>query len=109
MKRINWQGDFYSLLAMQLFEHDIFYMCRNYWIDGYDDDDLAQEFRMILWSKLPLYDPKKSSFRTWGKKVMMNKIRDLTRAKFAIKRRANNDTVSLDKIIELEDDYFLIS
>lgn len=92
--------NYYSTLAMKVFEWDISLMCRLYKIRGYEADDLAQELRLQLWRKLPLYDPTKSGLRTWAVKVMKNKIKDLYRYSKYNKREIQYHTIEHKEEIE---------
>ena len=55
---------------------------RDWQIKGISWEDLAQDLRIHLMNKFDLYDPKKSSFRTWANRVMLNKIKDIVKGKY---------------------------
>ena len=80
--------EYYSMLAMRVFEHDISLICsQDQWqVKGYTPEDLAQEVRLQLWRKLPLYNPTKASLRTWANRVIKNRIRNLMKASGRQKR-----------------------
>jgi RNA polymerase sigma factor (sigma-70 family) len=69
----------YSEYAMQQSELYISWFCRNYFIPNWEMDDLAQELRLHLWKKLDRYDPAKSTFKSWSKRILRNKVIDLIR------------------------------
>jgi RNA polymerase sigma factor (sigma-70 family) len=78
----------YSDKIMQLLEKEIRSICKqdSYQVRGMSPNDIAQELRLHLWNKIPLYDPRKSSLKTWAYKVFNNKIKDLKRNTFRNKR-----------------------
>lgn len=78
----------YSVKIMQLLEPEIKKICKQdkYQVHGYGPDDLAQELRFHLWNKIPLYDPKKGSIKTWAYKTMNRRVKDLKVASCADKR-----------------------
>lgn len=88
----------FEITVMIAIEYDVSYLCRTYWIVGYDQDDLAQELRFHVWRKLPKYNPLKSKFRTFAKRVMTNRIRDLVRASHRQKREIVHNLTSLDNL-----------
>lgn len=64
---------------LQQLEPDVFLFARSRKIPGMDMDDVAQELRFHLFKKLHLFNPTKSSLRTWGWMVMRNKLISLWR------------------------------
>lgn len=85
----------YSAKLMQILEEEIMKICRQdkYQVYGLTHEDLAQELRFHIWVKLPLYNPQKSSIKTWAYKVINNRIKNLKRDSNALKRKANNNMV----------------
>jgi RNA polymerase sigma factor (sigma-70 family) len=64
---------------MNALEGYIIQVSRNYWVEGFDSEDIAQELRLHLWRKIKNYDPTKGTIETWGRKVLVNRVRDLYR------------------------------
>lgn len=50
-------------------------------IKGKDQDEIAQDLRLHLWSKLGSFDPKKGKIKSWAFVVCRHKITDLARGK----------------------------
>ena len=73
---------------------------RDWEIKGIEWQDLAQELRIHLSNKFDTWE-KKSSFRTWANRIMLNKIKDICRDNYT-----NNDvldqpnTLSTDELRE---------
>jgi DNA-directed RNA polymerase specialized sigma24 family protein len=67
--------------TLTAFEPDIQAKARSWRsaISGYDEQDLAQEFRLAIWEKWPAYDPSRSSSRTYAQRVMRWKLSELWR------------------------------
>ena len=69
-------------------------------IPGMDWQDIAQEIRIKLWQKEKLFDPAKSSYKTWANKVMRNCIYDLLKASNTKKASYLNNAVSIEMLQE---------
>ncbi len=60
-------------------ENDIVAKAKSAKIPGWLWDDITQEFRIALWKKRKLYDPRRGSFRTFANRVMQSTLIDLYR------------------------------
>ena len=86
--------------AILQLDEDICYLSECWNIPGMEADDIAQELRMFLWKKLDIYDPARSSIRTFADRIMKNKLRDMY--KLALRKPLNNsmffgDEQAMDK------------
>jgi len=61
---------------MNYLERDIILLASTKQIIGIDPEDVAQEIRLHIWNKLPLYLPK-AKLRTWFYCVARRRIKDL--------------------------------
>ena len=52
----------------------------------YSKEDVAQELRLHLWQVLPSWDGR-ASLKTWAKKVIKNKIKDLYKKETKTQKR----------------------
>lgn len=68
-------------------EKIIKYLSRRYKIGYLEPEDIQQELRIHLLKKYNLFNPKKSSFKTFAYYIFINKIRDLNRYYKAKKRK----------------------
>jgi RNA polymerase sigma factor (sigma-70 family) len=84
------------------FEKIIIAEAKKHNIPGLDWEDIAQEVRIRLWTKRHLFNPDKSSYKTWANRVMSNCIRNLIRASKSKKAAFLNEAISLEKFIEDE-------
>ncbi len=71
-------------------------------INGLNSEDVAQELRLLLTEKFPLFDRGKASWRVWANKLMKNKIIDLSRGA-AKEWIENKDGLSVRRIILASD------
>ena len=71
----------FTIRGLDAIEKDICYEAGKNYIYGMGKEDIAQELRAHIFSKIGNYDPTKSNFRTWAIRVMKNKIIDLSRKK----------------------------
>jgi len=62
-------------LMMDHLEPYVILFCsrKDKWLKGMKRNDIAQEIRTHLYNNLDKFDNKKSSLRTWGHRVMINK------------------------------------
>lgn len=73
--------DNYTERALAILEYDVCYLSQANWGYGMSKEDVAQELRVQLWRKLHLYNPYKSSIKTWGWRVMRMRLIDMSRKK----------------------------
>jgi len=78
------------ILILEELEKDIFWLCRQRSIPGFEREDLQQELRLAVWERSPKYNPHKASVRTWGVILMKGKLNKLYRDHCTTdKRKAN--------------------
>lgn len=82
------------------FENDITAKSKTSYVRGMEWQDISQELFLHLWQKRDKFDPTKASERTFVVCVITNKIRDLVRQAGAEKRFAENNAISLERLIE---------
>lgn len=82
------------------FQKDVVAKSKSTYIKGMDWEDIAQELYLHLWQKRDRFNPKRASERTFVIRIITNKIRDLLRKANAQKRFADNNTVSLDELMD---------
>ena len=58
-------------------DNEIRYLSKLYVIDGYGDDDIAQELRLALWVGFDSFDPHKSRYKTFASRIMRHRLLDL--------------------------------
>jgi RNA polymerase sigma factor (sigma-70 family) len=61
---------------------------KDYFLPGFDEDDVRQEAFVALWEATGLYEPEKGVFPTIARTVVHNHLRDLVQAANRLKRKA---------------------
>jgi DNA-directed RNA polymerase specialized sigma24 family protein len=74
-------------VILNLLEPDIKAKSKCWHIKGYDQEDLEQEMRLYLWIRLDIYNPNRSSIRTFADRVMTNRLKNLLRDSLRQKRK----------------------
>lgn len=69
----------WRLQALNSLERDVVMFAKMYKIKNLTQEDVEQELRFHLWKKLHLFNPSKSSLRTWSWRVLRNKTITLNR------------------------------
>lgn len=96
---MNYDPNVYTELAMKLLEGDISYVCSRYHIPGYDQEDLKQELRLLLWQKIPYFDHTRGILmRTWANTLMRNRLKNILRDSLAQKRWNGGDLPILEEL-----------
>ena len=85
------------LKDLQQFEPIIKAEAHKHNIQGMDWEDIAQEIRIKLWQKEKLFNPIKSSYKTWANKVMKNCIKDLIKGSQR-KKQTLNRAISIEEL-----------
>jgi RNA polymerase sigma factor (sigma-70 family) len=85
----------YSHQFLNKIEPQIVQMAKNYLIPGQATEDIAQELRLHIWSKLPLYDPKKGKVKNWAYVVCRNKLADMQTKSHSQKTRKKQDLLDI--------------
>lgn len=90
-------------IAFQDHEADIVAKAKTYTIAGLGWQDIAQEFRILIWQKGHLFNPERSSERTFVNRIISNKLKDLAKYANAEKRKFLNYSLSLEELREKEE------
>lgn len=95
-------------VELKKLEKDIWQQSRHYNINGFDADDLYQEFQISIWKALPKYrGDNGATIRGFAYEVIRIRVLELARTTYTKKRRANNGTIRLDELedndIDIED------
>lgn len=87
-----------SAASLYAKHHKVAYAAaRGLFVPGYDQDDLDQEARLVLWKAATTWDPEHgASFPTYAWAAVRSHIIGLIEASKAQKRRALNDTAASD-------------
>lgn len=92
---MDYDNEIYTELAMKLLEGDIRFIASRYHIPGYDQDDLRQELRMLMWKQIPKFDHTRGVLmRTWASTLMRNRLKNMSRESQA-KKRWNGKTLPI--------------
>lgn len=78
------------------------------WSKKCHSEDLVQELLLHIWEKIDMFDHNKSKFTTWVFKVCNNKYLMILREENAQKRKANNNLISLNDLVDSESGVELI-
>lgn len=82
-------------LSMKLLEGDIHFLSSRYYIPGYDQEDLKQELRLLMWQKIPMFDHTKGILlRTWANTLIRNRLKNMLRDNTR-KKRWNGETLPI--------------
>jgi RNA polymerase sigma factor (sigma-70 family) len=92
-------GDNFTERALSLLEPDLIAVSYKHNISGYDPEDIQQELRIKLWQALKTYKSNGAGLRTWGVRVINNRLIDLLRQSQYLNHRA------LTKSRPLDDDF----
>jgi RNA polymerase sigma factor (sigma-70 family) len=76
---VEYRGTTYTDRMLNSIEYVIAYESKQHRINGYDPDDVAQELRIRIWSKIHLYDPEKANFKTWSMRVIHNHLINMSK------------------------------
>lgn len=78
IKIIQYRGNQPSLKIMQEVEGYVVMFALQHRLPGLEPEDVAQELRLHLWRRLPSYDPRKASPKSWARTVLWRKVIDLS-------------------------------
>lgn len=93
----------YSDLFLTEIEPYVRLYAKKYNVPGLDKEDLEQELRLRVWSKLEQYDPRLSSPKTWANTVMRNWTFNLYQKSQALKRKALNEYSPISDAVYLNE------
>jgi len=92
--------DDWRIQALNTLEKDVLLYAYRYHIINLTQEDVEQELRYQLWRKLPLFNPNRSSIRTWAWLVMRSRLIDLDQAT----KKKNHDCLDNPNKMPLIDD-----
>lgn len=86
-----------KLLILGVLEKDIKRFSYQFYIPGFEKDDIKQELRLFVLTYLYLYNPHTTSIRTWGNIALRSALSNLYNAHCKTdKRKVNSMTIEFD-------------
>lgn len=102
----SWRDDEVFQQVFNDFLGTIFHIRGKYYLRDYEEDDWLQEARLVLYKSLEMFDASKgASLKTFFRVNFENKIISLVRYQSAQKRQAQNESLSLNSLINEDADY----
>ncbi len=84
-------------LLLHNYEPMIYSLVKKFKISGYTTDDLLQEARSAFCRAVKLYDNTKSKLSTFAYVIMRRRLKDLEKAEYMLKRRAEVISLNTDE------------